>query len=200
MPIISDKHIINISFKHVDSYADGKERTTDVSAYLEDGVMHVRFKSGNKQVVMTVNALKEIADYITQANPSSSNGKTIESIPVAPSYVDNSSYNSLENAIFRSVDDSAPVGSATKIDSDFSFPPKTYTNPTMIAASSAVSLRSEGSDRDQSSIISKLSTNPNSESNKDRSRIRRKNALNLGVDPSLDEEGRFTIDLNEDGE
>lgn len=201
MPIISDKHVVNISFKHVDSHPDGNESITDVNAYLEDGVMQVKLKNGNKQIVVTANALKEICDYISQANSSNSISKTIDSKNTHTMSQKTSHRNSLEGTIFNLVNTSENA-TPNQEGGEFasSSRAKNYASPTLIAASSAVSPISSIANNEPSVVISKLSLSAGEVSDTSTKKIRRKNSLNLGRDDSLDDDGRFVIDLTDEKE
>lgn len=201
MPIISDKHVVNISFKHVDSNSDGNESVTDVNAYLEDGVMQVKLKNGTKQIIVTANALKEICDYISQANSSNSISNTIESKHAGAMSSRVPHRNSLESTIFSSVNTSDnALPNQEGVDFASSNRSKNYASPTLIAASSAVSPVSGISNNEPSVVISKLSLSAGEETNVGIKKIRRKNSLNLGKDDSLDDDGRFVIDLTDEKE
>ena len=105
MPIISNKHVVNISFQHVDSKPDGSESTVDVHAYLEDGHMQVKLKVNNKIVVISASALSEISEYIRNSVSSNS----VKSAPNSSSISKNMPYlndekremSSLEKLIFN---------------------------------------------------------------------------------------------------
>lgn len=201
MPIISDKHVVNISFKHVSSHPEGSETVTDVSAYLEDGIMQVRLKSGNKQITLSVNALMEICEYISQANTGNVAAKNADLQPISQLTSKPIQRSTLEGAIFK-----APVNSENSLhaeelnESPLSNIARNYASPTMIAASAAVSPLNSVVSSEPSVVISKLSISPNGENEKNRSKVKRKNSLNLGRDGSLDDEGRFAIDLDDDKE
>lgn len=198
MPILSNKHVINISFKHVDTDEDGNEFSTDVSAFLENGIMKVKFKSGNKFIVLSLDALKEITNYISTSIPQMSKDEKSnahkDSIrpdeTTIPANIGISG--ALESAIFGS-SMSGINGGSNAINQP------TYASPTMIAASASAIHQSVENDRNTS--WNNMFANSNSE---EKTPVKKKTSkiksLNLSRDDRTDEEGRFVIDLNESEE
>jgi len=201
MPILSDKQIINISFKHIENKEDGNDVTIDVNAFLEDGSMKVKLKVGGKLMVISLQALKEIIEYISIAIPkmSISNGNITldDNHPAEKAATSNQSEISgsgkLEAIIFG--------GSQAGANGEFSnpFASKSYASPTMIASSaSAISRMPDSQVSSWPGLVAGNKDVPNSPMKETRSSFKR-NSLNLRKDESVDEEGRMVIDLN-DGE
>lgn len=201
MPILSDKQIINISFKHIENKEDGNDVTIDVNAFLEDGSMKVKLKVGGKLMVISLQALKEIIEYISIAIPkmSMSNGNIAldDNHPAEKAAISNQSEISgsgkLEAIIFG--------GSQAGANGEFSnpFASKSYASPTMIASSaSAISRMPDNQVSSWSGLVAGNKDVPGSPMKETRSSFKR-NSLNLRKDESVDEEGRMVIDLN-DGE
>lgn len=196
MPILSDKHVINISFKHIESDADGNQNSTDVSAFLDNGVMKVKFKSGNKFIVLSLEALKEIIGYISSSVPqvgkeektSSEFGGDVQSSSAKPS-VGNGISGALETAIFGSNPSGLNGGSGV-----FSQP--TYASPTMIASSASAFHKGsiEGENLPLSTLLSGQVVDKEPEN--PRKKISKVKSLNLERSDRTDEEGRFIIDLD----
>lgn len=195
MPIISNKHVVNISFQHVDSKPDGSESAVDVHAYLEDGHMQVKLKVNNKIVVISASALSEISEYIRNSVSSNS----VKSAPNSSSISKNMPYlndekremSSLEKLIFNKDNESYNQSNHA---SSFEGKVKSYASPTMIAASSAVSMseRSLVNMDEPSDVINEEVEKPKL---KGRKIVRSNKSLNLSSDQVKDDDGRFLIDL-----
>jgi hypothetical protein len=195
MPIISDKHVINISFKHVENDSQGKENIIDVNAFLEDSLIKVKLKMQGKTLVATLSSLKEIISYVENATKISSSDARTNEIVVPQTFSHSSSKtSSLEKIIFneRNLISGANGPSEREVST------KNYASPTMIAMSGAISSAQVGDSGDEEvSVI----INPASVSTKGKavkSKLRRVEALDLSVPSNIDEEGRISIDL--DGE
>ncbi len=195
MPIISDKHVINISFKHVENDSQGKENIIDVNAFLEDSLIKVKLKMQGKTLVATLSSLKEIISYVENATKISSSDARTNEIVVPQTFSHSSSKtSSLEKIIFneRNLISGANGPSEREVST------KNYASPTMIAMSGAISSAQVGdsSDEEVSVIINPASVSPKGKAVK--SKLRRVEALDLSVPSNIDEEGRISIDL--DGE
>lgn len=202
MPIISDKHVINISFKHVDSSSDNGA-TMDVNAFLEDGVMKVRLKSGSKTITVGLEALSEILAYISDSVPSLSNSnsqianansnslKTNES---SESGIDHGIVGSkgLESIIFGS--SSSGLNGGNEVQSN----KPTYASSISIASSASAIFNGENS-KTKSGLADFLNNSVSkTDSMAEKSEIKKKKnaALNLEKLQNTDEDGRFVIDLD----
>jgi hypothetical protein len=195
MPIISDKHVINISFKHVENDSQGKENIIDVNAFLEDSLIKVKLKMQGKTLVATLSSLKEIISYVENSTKISSSDARTNEIVVPQTFSHSSSKtSSLEKIIYneRNLISGANGPSEREVST------KNYASPTMIAMSGAISSAQVGDSGDEEvSVI----INPASVSTKGKavkSKLRRVEALDLSVPSNIDEEGRISIDL--DGE
>jgi len=195
MPIISDKHVINISFKHVENDAQGKENVIDVNAFLEDSLIKVKLKMQGKTLVATLSSLKEIISYVENATKIPSiDARTNEIVVPQISSHAASKTSSLEKIIFneRNLISGANGPSEKEVSA------KNYASPTMIAMSGAISSAQVGdSSNEKISVV----INPASDNTKGKavkSKLRRVEALDLSVPSNIDEEGRISIDL--DGE
>jgi hypothetical protein len=192
MPIVSDKHVINISFKHIDSLPDGQESSVDVHAFLEDGIMKVRLKVAGKMVVVSISCLQDILDYLKKSVPALSSSTSVSSADhsgqVAAAKISNNSgtppaKSSLESLIFGG--NPSGVNGGTQNESGA----RNYASPTIIAASLAVSAPVGVSQLDIPVNPKRFSTAPEAK------KIRRKNSLNLAQQEDVDEDGRIVIDL-----
>jgi hypothetical protein len=195
MPIISDKHVINISFKHVENDSQGKENIIDVNAFLEDSLIKVKLKMQGKTLVATLSSLKEIISYVENATKIASSDARTNEIVVPQTFSHSASKtSSLEKIIFNERN----LISGANGPSEKEVATKNYASPTIIAMSGAISSAQVGdsSDEEVSVIVNPASVSAKGKAVK--SKLRRVEALDLSVPSNIDEEGRISIDL--DGE